>query len=212
MSAKSLNARRVGVTTETMTVTTFIQMVSIFGFGLVALVARCSANPENLVPQPMLMAMIALTRRCGRVTFATVVPSKKQGRPGPPPRRSPPGGARTCAGACLSASAEANRTQVFRPRRSCVCWHGAEAGSEELRSDWHTPGRSSGGTENIDRRGRACSRDGCTPVRSSPPGRRNKRASRQTCTATGRAARLVPHPSSPRRPNAPGISGAAGSP
>ena len=84
-----------------------IQMVSIFGFGLVALVARCSAHPENLSPQPMLMAMIAVTRRCGRVTFAAVAPSKKQGRLGPPPRRSPPGAARTCAGACLSASAEA---------------------------------------------------------------------------------------------------------
>ena len=46
-----------------------VQMVSIFGFGLGVLVARCSVNRENLAPQPMLMAMIAVTRLYGRVTF-----------------------------------------------------------------------------------------------------------------------------------------------
>ena len=51
------------MTAETMTMITLVQMVSIFGFGLEVLVARASVNPENLAPQPMLMAMIALTRR-----------------------------------------------------------------------------------------------------------------------------------------------------
>ena len=71
-------ARRVGVTTETMTMIALVQMVSIFGFGLGVLVARCSVNPENLSPQPMLMAMIAVTRRYGRVTFPASCRQKSQ--------------------------------------------------------------------------------------------------------------------------------------
>ena len=59
---------------------------------------------------------------------------------------------------------------------------------------------------------RAWSRDGGTAARSSPPGRRNTCACRRTCTATGRAARLLPPPSSPRRCGTPGSSGSAGPP
>ena len=83
-----------------------VQMVSIFGFGLGVLVARCSVNPENLAPQPMLMAMIAVTRLYGRVTFPASCRQKSQDALRPRPHRSRPGTARRCASACLSALGE----------------------------------------------------------------------------------------------------------